>query len=143
MSASFLKRHASQGIRFVVVGSLGAIVDLGSLHLMVVYGGMSPYVAQTISTLLAVTLVFILNKFFTFRSKQGKVTGEIVRFALVYGVAFLSNVALTSLFLWLGVQYLIAKCLAIGIGIVWNYCMSHGFIFKKKDRSIVEEAAVV
>lgn len=140
---SFVKRHASQGLRFVIVGSLGAIVDLGSLHLLVTSGGLSPYIAQFGSTAMSVSVVFTLNKFFTFKSRAGRTAGQAARFAFVYGIAIVSNLLLTSLFLYLGFHHLIAKCFAIGMGILWNYSMSHAFVFKKQDKEILEEAAVV
>jgi putative flippase GtrA len=33
----------------------------------------------------------------------------------------------------LGFHYLIARCAAIGVGMVWNYSMSHAFVFKKNE----------
>lgn len=138
-----LRSHLSKGLKFVVVGSIGAVIDLGGLHLLVAYAGISEYVSPLLSTLASVCVVFTLNKVFTFKS-QAKPAGEFARFALVYGIAIASNVAFTSLFIWLGVHYLIAKCLAIGIGIVWNYSMSHFFVFKQKgEKELVEGAAVV
>jgi putative flippase GtrA len=139
-----IQRHLSQGIRFVLVGGTGSLIDLSTLGALVAYADMSPYIAQVISTLLSVSVVFTLNKLFTFRSRASRQTHvELMRFIFVYGVAITSNIALTSLFIWLGVHHLIAKCLAIGIGIVWNYGMSHAFVFKRKDQELLQEAAVV
>ena len=135
---SFLRSHFSQGIRFVLVGGIGSTIDLGTLRLMVAYGGFSEHIAQVISTLLAVTFVFLANKFFTFKSRKSEVAGEAVRFAFVYGIAIVVNIATTSLLIWSGIHYLLAKMMAIGIGVIWNYLMSHYFVFRHKAPIEVE-----
>jgi putative flippase GtrA len=131
-----LRTHFSQGWRFVIVGGTGAMIDLGSQRLLVEYG-MSSYAATIISTLLSVCVVFLLNKFFTFKSK-GKVEQEGRRFAFVYGVSITTNILITSLLISFGVHYTLAKIIAIGCGVVWNYLMSHKFVFRKKAPQIEE-----
>ena len=53
---------------------------------------------------------------------------------MVYGVAIVLNVLLSNALYWWGLHYFLAKIVAIGVIAVWNYSLSHGFIFKKKDR---------
>lgn len=137
-----IRSHGPKFIKFAVVGSIGAVVDLGGLHLLVSRVGISEYVAPMLSVIASTATVFTLNKLFTFKS-QGNAVGELLRFAVVYGIAIVSNAGITAFFIWAGVHYLIAKCLAIGIGMLWNYGMSHAFVFKKKDREAIEEAAAV
>jgi putative flippase GtrA len=137
-----LRSHGPKFLKFAVVGSIGAIVDIGGLRLLVVNAGMSPYTAPMLSVIASTAVVFTLNKFFTFRS-SGKAGCELMRFAVVYGIAIVSNAGITAFLIWAGVQYLIAKCLAIGVGILWNYGMSHAFVFKKADKELIEGAAVV
>ena len=55
---------------------------------------------------------------------------EAVKFLLVYGVAGATNYALSLFLIWLGVQYLLAKALAIGIIMFFNYGMLQGFVFR-------------
>ncbi len=124
------KTHFSQGWKFIIVGGTGAMIDLGTQALMV-NAGMSRYVATVLSTLLSVTVVFILNKFFTFKSR-GKVEQEGKRFAFVYGVSITTNILITSFLIWFGVHYTISKMIAIGCGVIWNYAMSHKFVFSQK-----------
>jgi len=139
-----VRKHASQIWRFAVAGGTGSIIDLGTLTLLVKYAGVSPNIAFIISTLLAVTVVFVINKYFTFGNKEKNVMHQALKFALVYGVAIVVNIAMSSFFFWVGSKYLtgtidevyvalIAKALAIGIGAVWNYTLSHGFVFKKNE----------
>jgi putative flippase GtrA len=134
------KTHFSQGWRFVVVGGTGAMIDLGTQRLLVLEG-YSAYVATIVSTLIAASTVFALNKIFTFKSR-GKVRQEGRRFAFVYGVSITTNILITSGLVWLGLHYTLGKMIAIAVGVVWNYCMSHKFVFLKKKAPQTEELPV-
>lgn len=125
-----VKKHLLQGSRFIIVGSLAAVIDLGSLTLLVEMLELDPQIAQIISTLLAVTFVFLANKFFTFRNQSKQVGSQLFKFALVYGIAIAANIGTTAVLIWLGVHYFLAKVAAIGLGVIWNYSMSHAFVFR-------------
>ena len=133
-----VRKHVSQGLKFAICGGLGASVDLGSLTVLVEVLEMNPHAGYVISTLLAVTIVFLGNKFFTFRNHEKRYLNQAMKFALVYGCAVIFNVGLSSLFFLGGMHYILAKILAIGIVALWNYCLSHGFIFKKSEEIDVD-----
>lgn len=146
------QRHWSQVWRFALSGGIGATIDLGSLAFFIRVLGMDSRLAAIPSTLLAVLFVFLANKFFTFRNRSRNYSGQLLKFVLVYGVAIVLNIGMTTFFIWLGerlfdsllstVQIALgAKSLAIGIGAVFNYIFSHRFIFKKTDAR--EEMLVV
>ncbi len=126
----FVRTHFPKFWRFAVCGGIGSLIDLGSLHLFVSAFEVSQYIAPIYSTLLSVTFVFLANRFFTFREAEKKYGSQALKFAFVYGVAIIMNIALTNTFIWVGIHYLLAKVLAIGVGVFWNYFMSHGFVFK-------------
>ncbi len=80
------------------------------------------------------TFVFLMNKHFTFRAREAKSGRQVGRFVVVYGFAIMMNYVLYSVFLHgLTVDYRFAKALAIGLIAVWNYLMSHAFIFKRGE----------
>lgn len=124
------KKHASQGLRFAVCGAIGAIIDLSSLRMFVGGFGLDPKLAFLLSSLLSVTFVFFANKFFTFKNRSKSVGSQATKFAVVYGPAIFFNVAIASYLESVGLQYLLAKMVAIGIVMVWNYALSHGFVFR-------------
>ncbi len=131
MSTTLFSRHSSQIVKFCVTGGLGALVDLGTLRLLVEYGHMTPQTGSILSTLLAVIVVFLGNKYFTFQDKSTGVVKQLGKFAIVYVFAYTLNQGITLTLLAFGVYYLMAKAVAIGIGAVINYLLSHGFIFRK------------
>jgi putative flippase GtrA len=132
-SRPHLQRHFSQLWRFAICGGTGFVLDLASLSLFVELLNIDPRIAVILSSLVGATFVFFANKFFTFKNRERKTGSQALKFALVYGVAIVSNALIANLLLWLGVQYLIAKVVAVGVGAVWNYALSHGFIFKKNE----------
>lgn len=129
----FLRKHLSQGLKFAVCGSIGACIDLGSLTVFVEVFGLNPNRAFVFSTFLAVIFVFLANKHFTFQNHERAYGRQALKFALVYGASFVFNISLSSLFYWWGLYYLLAKVLAIGTVSLWNYSLSHGFVFKKGE----------
>ena len=132
-SPAHIRRHASQLWRFAVCGGTGFLLDLGSLTVFVERFGIDPRVAVILSSVVGATFVFFANKFFTFRNREHKTGSQAFKFAMVYGVAIVGNAIISNLLLAIGVQYLVSKVVAVAIGAVWNYALSHGFVFRKKE----------
>jgi putative flippase GtrA len=125
-----LRRHFSQGWRFGVVGATGAVVDLGVLSTLVSRLMWNPIAARMISMSFSLTIVFLCNRAFTFKSRRsGTVVSQIKRFLLAYASGIILNFALYTSFLWLGLHYSLAGVLSIIVGAAWNYTLSHRFIF--------------
>ena len=135
------KTHLYQGISFAVSGLLGAGIELGSLALLVEVMHMMPPVAYIVAGLLSVTFVFSFNRTITFKGRGSHdLRQQTLRFMLVYSIAFASNYFLTLTLYWFGIQYLLAKVIAIGVIACINYVLSHGFIFRSPVK--VEQTAV-
>lgn len=133
LHSSTMRRHFSQLWRFAVCGGSGFIFDLGSLTLFVEWFQIDSKIALILSSFVGATFVFFANKFFTFKNHEKKMGNQALKFLLVYGVAIVMNAGVSNLILAAGFHYRIAKIIAVGIGAVWNYALSHGFIFKKKE----------
>jgi len=129
----FVRTHFSQGMKFVLAGGIGSTVDLISLTILVEYFLVDPRLAFVFSSCLGASIVFVINKFVTFGNYERSVARQIFKFAMVYGVAIGLNAVLSNALFLIGIPYLVAKFIAIGVIAVWNYALSHGFIFRKKD----------
>ncbi|OGJ60044.1 hypothetical protein A2881_03455 [Candidatus Peribacteria bacterium RIFCSPHIGHO2_01_FULL_55_13] len=116
-------------MRFILCGGTGAIIDLSTLTFLV-RSGFNEHAASAVSSLLSVLFIFLANKYFTFRNKERKHAVQALKFALVYGLAYVFNVSVTSFLLVHGVHYFMAKVFAIGTVVLWNYSLSHAFIFR-------------
>ncbi|MBM3227724.1 GtrA family protein [Candidatus Peribacteria bacterium] len=127
---SFLHRHYQQGMRFILCGGTGATIDLSTLTFFV-RSGVNEHAASAASSLLSVLFIFLANKYFTFRNKDRNHGVQILKFSLVYGLAYIFNISVTSFLLVHGMHYFMAKVFAIGTVVLWNYSLSHTFIFRK------------
>ncbi len=130
---SRVRTHVSQMWRFAVCGGGGFILDMLSLTIFVEQLGVDERIAVILSSVVGASFVFVANKFFTFKNRERKAGSQVVKFMLVYGVSIVGNAAIANMLLWLGVHYILAKVVAVGVGAVWNYALSHGFVFKKKE----------
>lgn len=136
-----IQRHLGQGLRFVLVGGTAAMVDLGGSAFFVHVLSLSPYIATGLSTACAVTMVFLGNKFFTFKNRNAQYGNQLAKFAIVYGAAIVENLSVTWVLIHLGFHFLFSKVVAIGVGVLWNYSMSHYFVFKKNPEQEEEVLA--
>lgn len=63
--------HVShQFFRFCIVGTIGFVVDAGSLYLIMAATGAGPFLARFFSFVLAATATWILNRRYTFRASR-------------------------------------------------------------------------
>lgn len=135
--------HLRQVLKFAMTGGSAAVIDFGILNTLVKAASWDPRIAVIPSTLTAATYVFLMNRSFTFRSRNTGKAKEAVKFAIVYGLAILFNYLLFRIFLDilepyedvlpLLASYNYAKVFAIGIVAVWNYTLSHFFVFKQQE----------
>ncbi len=139
-----VRRHLSQLWKFGVCGGIGTTLDLIVVTILIRTYSISPYVAYVPSTIVGASFVFVVNKFFTFKSRSTRIGKQIAKFALVYGAAFGLNLLCSWTLLWFFSNYLfpkdklyfaamVARVIAIGIIAIWNYSLSHGFIFKEGE----------
>jgi putative flippase GtrA len=144
-------------MKFITCGLIGAVIEFSILKILVGYYEVTPFIAYIPSALVPAVFVFFFNKFITFRS-TGRTASQTKRFLMVYVVAFCANYFLSSTFYSIGntifaghvyvgitltsarIAYL-AKAVAIGITAVFNYALSHFFIFRT-ERSLVLESDI-
>jgi len=121
-------------IRFAIVGVINTAVDFGIYSLCVGLLHIYYMIAQVLGYYAGIINSFILNKFWTFESREinKKTTGQFIRFiivnALSFGAAFLG--------LWLLVDNLsvnkyIAKIITIAISQTINFLGYKLWVFRK------------
>jgi putative flippase GtrA len=108
--------------RFVVVGGLGAALDVGLLRLL--YG--SVHVPLLLATALAYAAaavpVFFFNRQWSFStSRDGAVHRQFLRYVSLIVLNLLSTVAMVGVLHWAGVFYLLAKIIAIAVNSIANF----------------------
>ena len=86
------KDMIKQVIRYGIVGVINTIVGYGIYYLML-YLGYKYTIALTLGSIIGVSCSFMLNKFWTFRSR-GKIGKELLRFLIMYGCAYIMNLVM-------------------------------------------------
>ncbi|MBI4132918.1 MAG: GtrA family protein [Candidatus Sungbacteria bacterium] len=148
IAGSFFSRRiavAYQFSKFLLVGGLNFLVDLGVLNILIfatgIAGGFYVVSFKAVAFLVAVTSSFLLNKFWTFRALSVEHAGlQFFEFLVVSGVGIAVNVGIFALVNnWLGPQAGIddktwasvsAGSAAIA-GLLWNFLGYKFVVFRK------------
>ena len=144
-------RVTGQAARFIVVGVLNTVVDLGALYLLGLIPGMPHVAAKAVSYFLGICNSFVWNKYWTFnagRSQRG--VREFSIFLAVNLPPLIVNVVVfTLLGIWIesGSRLVqIAKGFAAAVvSVIWNFVGSRYIAFrhsavKRTETEPVEEA---
>ena len=125
-------------LKFGVVGASGMVVHLGVLYLLRDGVHVNQYVANTIGFVTAATTNYILNRIWTFRSKEKQVAVEYLKFILVSVIGLGINNGTLWLTVWLlpswndDWRFYILWVFAVGVTTLWNFFGNMLFTFRKK-----------
>lgn len=131
-------REVTRFLKFATVGAIGMVVDLTLLNVLHKVFGLDLLVANAISFTAAVISNFTWNRLWTFpESRQRPLHTQLMQFAVVNVIGLAINEAV----LWLAHQatqaflpdpfdYNVAKILAIGVVLFWNYGVNRLWTYK-------------
>ncbi len=121
-------------IMFSIVGAFGVLVHLGVLSAIFGTGTTTFITAQIIATVVAMTVNFFVNNFFTYFDRRllgwRMLTGWL-SFSAASAVGALANIGISAyLFETLGFPWLGAALVGIVIGATWNYAITALFTWR-------------
>ena len=120
-----------QFMKFCLVGMINTVVDFGVYLFFSRVIGLYFLLANILAILAAMTVSFILNKYWTFANLEKKIKTQYLKFALVNLVYFfLNNSIVLCLVDYLNLYDLWAKVIAIIIGLFWNFFANRYWTFK-------------
>jgi len=136
-----LRRLASVGSRFLIVGGISTLIEVGVFNLLVYALGTDVVWAKIIASLVALVNAYIGNREWTFRhrDRRGR-ANELVLFLLVNAAC----TGLGALILWLGVLGVsallgreagpfavnIVNLASIAIVVLVRFALYHGVVFR-------------
>lgn len=131
-------------LKFAVVGTSGAGVNLGLLALFVEVGGLHETIAVGISYEISILTNFMLNEVWTFRDRRGpgwrSVLARALKFNLVSLVGWAINLAVFSMIFNLaGIHYLLSEIMAIGVAMLWNFFVNVKWTWKGKRDDVAAD----
>ncbi len=117
-------------LKFGIVGFTGLIVDYGITFFLKEKVKIHKYLANAVGFSVAATTNYILNRIWTFQSKNPNVAIEYGHFILVSIV----GLGINSLILWMihskfKCNFYFSKLVAIGITTIWNFTANAIFTF--------------
>jgi putative flippase GtrA len=92
-------KERSRFLRFMVVGTIGAVIDFGVFNLLTHLWGVSAVISSMISFTLAVCSNFLWNRYWTYPDSRSKhVAKQVIQFLVI---SFVGLGIRTPLFAWL------------------------------------------
>lgn len=141
-----LRRLASVGSRFLIVGAVSTLIEVAVFNLLVYAMGVDVVWAKIIASLVALINAYIGNREWTFRhrDRRGRVS-ELVLFVLVNAAC----TGLGALLLWLGVLAAsavldrqagpfavnIVNLASIAIVVLVRFVLYHGVVFRVSKKA--------
>jgi putative flippase GtrA len=133
--------------KFALVGSLNSILDLVLTYTLTTFAGIYPYWANFISIAICFVISFFANRHWTFQAGSKNLGYHMVSFTVVslisgWGIQGLvvtfMGPPLNNLVGYLAIPvfdqitnsgYILAKLMAIGLGMIWNYLLYATVVF--------------
>lgn len=118
--------------RYFIIGLSGVALDIGSLYALKEYGRLNAVLAVVINQAVLLNYVFLLNKYWAFRSK-GVTHSQMVRFYFLS----LANYIFSIIWMWLfhdrlGFNYLLTRIANIALAVTWNFLLYKHWVYRGK-----------
>lgn len=130
-------RQKKKFLKFLLVGSSGAVIDFGLLAVFVELFNWHPILANIVSFSVALVNNFLLNKFWTWRNASP----EKIRQFSKYGLTSVAGLGLNTILMWFGLlfgwHYLLIKVFVSAIVAFWNYFINNIWTFNSRRQEIL------
>jgi len=122
-----------QFFRFLTVGVVNTLVGYGVIFAGMYLAKMSPESSNVAGYAVGLVASYVLNRKYTFNSRQDR-RSEIVRFLIVFVIAYVSNFAVLLFLIYtIGMHEGASQVLAGVVYIVASFIMNKYYVFKIAD----------
>lgn len=131
-----MKHTIKQFIRFALVGCLNTGLDFmiyAALTRLFLFWEEHYLIANFIAFSTATVNSYLLNKYWTFKDKSKKHSQQYAKFFTVSFIGLLLTEIILYMLVEAGMHDLLAKLLAIGVILFWNFFANKMWTFKKTD----------
>ncbi len=118
-------------LKFIVGGGSAVLVDY-ILYRLLMDLGLPVSISKGISYVTGAAVGFVINKLWTFESKQFS-SIEVVKYILLYACSACANAGVNKFILWLFNWQLFAFFCATGVSTVMNFLGQKFFVFVKEE----------
>ena len=125
-----------QFFRYIFVGGIATIVDLGILFVLTEVAHLHFLFSAAISFVAGLFVNYFLSKLFVFKNSKAKVS-QIIEF-LGYSAIGIAGLFITELVMYLftnqcQIHYMISKIFATAIVLIWNYLCRKYIIYQNQN----------
>lgn len=121
-------------LRFLVGGGSAVITDYFFYHLLMRFG-IALSISKGISYILGAIIGFVINKLWTFESKQFQMN-EIGKYTILYICSAIANMFINAIIIWIFSSAFFAFLCATGTSTIMNFLGQKFFVFSKEDKII-------
>lgn len=131
--------RSSELLRFILVGSIGFCIDGGAMLVLSARFDWTPLTARVIGFPLAVTVTWLLNRTWTFRTgRERGVAGQYGAYLLIQLGGLLINFSVFALLVtrggWLAGHPIIALAIGAGLALAFTFLCSRRLAFSGRPR---------
>ncbi|GAA6513943.1 GtrA family protein [Merdimmobilis hominis] len=117
-------------LKFALTGVGNTLVDLILFRVLYTYLGVNIYLSQVCSYSAGMLNSYVVNRSWTFRSKEKFFSAQMVRFLALGGLMLALSTGLLYLFTGWGLSGMAAKLLTTGLVLVVNFLLSKLWVFR-------------
>lgn len=125
-----LRSRARMPLRFLLVGALGALINIMIYATLVHVAQVAPLPASVAAFSVAVSHNYLLNRSWTFRARRRGLVDQGARFLVVSLLALGVNLAVLALLLDAAVPKVPAEVLAIGVAAPVSFLANRHWAFR-------------
>jgi len=119
-----------QFLKYLIVGFVSFVSEYGFFAFLFLFLKLNELIANTIALGTIFWLNFLLNKFWSFKSK-----GNIARQAILYFILFVFNMSFSNVFIYLSSEVfniypLVSKIIAMALIVIWNFLLYKYIIYR-------------
>lgn len=119
----------SELARFIIVGGLSFVIDLGLLMLLHEVFQVDLLIATPAAFLTSLAFNYALQRIFTFRADNGK-SVSFIKYCLLVAFNTVAVDLIVNFIDWLGAGYQVGKVIATVLTTAWNFLLYKHWIFK-------------
>lgn len=123
--------------RYFIIGFSGVFLDMGTIYCFKEFWSLRPVLAVVLNQILIIIYIFILNRYWTFKS-AGLIRSQFVRFGILSGGNYLF--AIGWMWLWnqvFGFNYLLVRLFNIILSVSWNFLLYKHWVYYVKQKETV------
>ena len=127
---------ALKAVSFALVGLVNLVVDFGVFALGYYVFGLPIITANVLSWVIAVSNSYVMNSLTTFAAESGRRLR--LRDYLTFALSQVGGLITNTTTVFVASYYVpvpVAKLLAIGVGFLVNFSLSHFVVFRRRENS--------